>query len=96
MQTKRTVLYKTIFLASLWGAGFVSALVVVYCTYSVRQSTQALEMLRQEEARLQVVSGQYRLEQSSYAEYSRIETEAKKKLNMINPNPSDIILVYRK
>lgn len=88
--------YKIVFFGALWVGAFLTSLSVVYCTYSVRQSTQGLEVLRQEQERLLVISGQYLLEKSSYAEYSRVESEAKKKLKMVEPDPSNIVLVYRK
>lgn len=87
---------RIIFLMLLWLAAVGSALGVVYSTYSVRQTTIQLEALRKEANQLQVRTGQFLLEQSSRAEYSRIESEARKKLNMINPDPSNTILVIKK
>lgn len=80
----------------LWLAAVGSALGVVSSTYEARKSTQALEKLRSEASLLQVTSGKYLLEKSSLSAYSRIESLATKKLNMVIPDPENTVMVYRK
>lgn len=80
----------------IWLAIVSSAMGVVYSTYQARKATQALEELRREAVQLQVMSGQYLLERSSWAAYSRIEKIAQEKLNMKVPIPEQTILVYLK
>lgn len=69
---------------------------VVYSTYKARVATRTLEDLRREANALQVMSGQYMLEKSSWAAYTRIEDVATKKLNMKVPQADDTVLVYNR
>lgn len=73
-----------------------SAVGVVYSTFESRKATQELEELRREASGLQVMSGQFLLERSSWATYSRVEDIATKKLNMKVPALGRTVLVYRK
>ncbi|WP_370981287.1 cell division protein FtsL [Agaribacterium sp. ZY112] len=80
-------------LAFLWVLTLFSGLAVVYSTYVSRIKTQELESLRREGLALKVSAGQYKLELSSLASYSRIETLAEAKLEMTPPEPSKTVLV---
>lgn len=91
----RTLVLPIVFLF-LWMLSFGSALGVVYSTYQARKATQVLEELRREASGLQVMSGQYLLEKSSWAAYSRVEQIAQSELNMKVPIPEQTVLVYRK
>ena len=71
-----------------------SSLGVVYSTHKTRVATRTLEELRREENALQVMSGQYLLEKSSWAAYSRVEDIAARKLNMKVPQAENTVLVY--
>ncbi len=93
MAKKQVGALRIIFVALLWIGAFLSALAVVNSTFEVRQITIKLEALRKSANALQVISGQFLLEKSAQAEYSRVEREARKKLQMINPDPSNTILV---
>lgn len=82
-------------MAVLWIAVIVSALAVVASTQVVRRDINELETLRREASQLQVQWGQYLLEQSTWAAYSRVEQAATSELNMMAPTPNDIIMIAR-
>lgn len=95
-QTKKTsVLFKGFLLLGVWFFSVGSAMGVVYSTYSARKATQELESLRREAIGLRVMSGQYQLEKSSWAEYSRVEQLAREKLSMNIPEAEETKLIYR-
>lgn len=77
----------------LWLAVLTSALAIVYVTYDTRVKFNELETLRREENQLQVVWGQYLLEESTWAAYGRVEKLAQEKLEMDVPNAEDIIMI---
>ena len=78
-----------------WGLCISSAFGVVYSTFETRNATHELEELRREAAGLKVTSGQYLLEQSSLASYSRVEHIAKQRLGMFDPSAEQTVLVRR-
>lgn len=80
--------------ALLWLAVLASALAVVASTHQVRKHTNNLEVLRREAAQLQVEWGQYLLEQSTWAAYSRVEAIATKKLDMFPATAEQIVMVH--
>jgi len=80
----------------MWLFSLGSAMGVVYSTYESRRATQELEQLKREANRLRVVSGQFLLEKSSWAAYSRVEKVAVQELNMIVPERGKTVLVYKK
>lgn len=82
--------------AVLWLLVILSALVVVYVTYDTRVKFNALETLRREQGQLQLVWGQYLLEESTWAAYGRIEKLAEDKLSMQVPKAENIIMVMPK
>lgn len=77
----------------LWALVAVSALMVVSSTHQARLSFFELESLRREAQELEIQRGQYLLEQSTWAAYSRVENLAHKKLRMRLPEPTDIVMV---
>ena len=77
----------------LWVAVTGSAIGVVYVSYATRVQFNALETLRREQNQLQVVWGQYLLEESAWATYGRIENLAQEKLSMQVPTAEHIIMV---
>ena len=79
----------------LWLANIVSALAVVAVTQQVRRDTNELEALRRESADLEVQWGQYLLEQSTWASYTRVEKQASEQLGMKVPDASQIILIEK-
>ncbi|WP_052480923.1 cell division protein FtsL [Gilvimarinus agarilyticus] len=79
----------------LWLVNIVSALAVVAVTQEVRRDTNELEALRRESADLEVQWGQYLLEQSTWASYTRVEKQASEQLGMKVPDASQIILIEK-
>lgn len=86
---------KPLAFVALWLVTVGSALSVVYSSFEARKATDKLEALRREASGLEVTSGQYLLEQSSWAAYSRVEKMAASKLKMNVPEPDNTVLVYR-
>lgn len=82
-------------LLGLWLACVATAIGVVYSSFLSRQATQELEVLRRESTGLQVESGRYLLEKSTWAAYARIENIATKELKMQVPESEKTILVYK-
>lgn len=83
----------TLAVAILWVLVLVSALAVVASTHQTRNQVDRLETLRRDAAELQVVWGQYMLEQSTWAAYSRVERLARDELDMLLPRVEDIVMV---
>jgi len=83
----------TVAVAVLWVLVLVSALAVVASTHQTRNQVDRLETLRRDAAELQVVWGQYMLEQSTWAAYSRVERLAREELDMLLPRVEDIVMV---
>lgn len=79
--------------ALLWVLVVASALAVVASTHATRTRVNELETLRREAAELQVVWGQYMLEQSSWAAYGRVEQIARDELDMRLPGVDDVVMV---
>jgi cell division protein FtsL len=77
----------------LWLLVMGSALAVVASTHEVRQRVDALQTLRREAVELEVVWGQYLLEQSTWAAYGRIERLAENELAMKVPKAEQIVMV---
>jgi len=80
---------------SMWLAVVVSALAVVSVSQQCRQLYASLAMLQQDANQMQVEWGQYLLEQSSWASFSRIEQQATAELSMVVPKADSIVLVTR-
>ncbi|MFT7222679.1 MAG: cell division protein FtsL [Cellvibrionaceae bacterium] len=76
-----------------WVAVVASSLAVVYVSHDSRVKFNELENLRRDQSRLQVVWGQYLLEESTWAAYGRIEKLAQEKLSMQVPESRRIIQV---
>ncbi len=79
--------------ACLWVGVVLTALGVVESTQLVRRDVNHLETLRREAAQLQVEWGQYLLEESTWAAYSRIEGIATQELNMLAPTTERVVMV---
>ncbi len=77
----------------LWVALMASSLTVVYVTYDTRVKFNELETLRLEQNQLQVVWGQYLLEESTWAAYGRVEKLAQERLKMQVPESQQIIMI---
>jgi cell division protein FtsL len=77
----------------LWLAILVSGIGVVYSTHLSRQLFSELETKRRMTSDLHVEWGQYLLEQSTWAAYSRVERIAAEELKMQMPARDKIVLV---
>lgn len=95
-QTAKPIAPAALLVAALmWLLVIASALAVVASTHEVRKHTNTVETLRREAAQLQVEWGQYLLEQSTWASYSRVEAIATQKLNMYPATAEQIVMVKR-
>jgi cell division protein FtsL len=90
---KRIAPWALLLVVCLWISVVVSALMVVASTQQVRRDVNQLETLRREASHLQVEWGQYLLEESTWAAYSRIEGIANQELNMIAPTTEHVVMV---
>lgn len=90
---KRIAPWALLLLACLWILVVISALGVVASTQQVRRDVNQLETLRREASHLQVEWGQYLLEESTWAAYSRIEVIANKEISMIAPTTEHVVMV---
>ncbi len=86
-------LQSLLLLVVVWLSLIASAFSVIYVTYDTRVKFNYLETLRREENQLQVVWGQYLLEESAWAAYARVEQLAQEKLSMQVPESKNIIMV---
>ncbi len=91
----KTSVVRFLFIAAIWLTCVATALAVAYSTFQARKATQELELLRREFTQLQVASGQYLLEKSTWAAYSRVEKIAFDELGMKVPESEKTILVYK-
>lgn len=77
----------------LWLMVMATAIAVVNVTHASRLKLNQLEQLRRESNQLQVIWGQLLLEQGTWADYSRVEKLAQKKLNMKSPQIDEMVIV---
>lgn len=85
-----------ILLIFLWLALIASSLAIVFVTYETRVEFNHLEALKREQNKLQVVLGQYLLEESAWASFNRIEKIASERLQMQVPKAERIIMITSK
>jgi cell division protein FtsL len=98
LSTNRQAISVRMFVAAalLWLALTGSSLAVVVVTYETRADFNQLEALRREQNKLQVVLGQYLLEESTWASFNRIEKIASESLQMQVPKAEHIIMITSK
>ena len=72
---------------------FVSALATVYVHHHRRMQFVELRKLERERDAMQVVWGQLKLEQSTWATHERIERLALEKLDLHMPPAAEVVLV---
>jgi len=77
----------------LWMSVLLTALGVIYSTYDTRLKVNEISVLRHQKDELQVMWGQYLLEESTWASYGRVEKIATEKLLMQVPSNQQIITV---
>ncbi|MGQ9425989.1 cell division protein FtsL [Gilvimarinus sp. F26214L] len=77
----------------LWLIIMVSGIAVVYANHLSRQLLSELETKRRVGAELHVVWGQYLLEQSTWAAYSRVQNVAADELEMGTPAQEQLVVI---
>jgi len=80
-------------LAVLIVALFCSALGLIWVRHHNRQLFIELQQLQRQQDNLNQEWTQLQLEQSTWAQQHRIETIAREQLQMISPEPQDIIVI---
>ncbi|SFR89992.1 cell division protein FtsL [Dyella sp. OK004] len=83
------------FLLMLLAAVLVSAVGVVWTRHESRVLFVDLTRLQNQRDELNIEYGKLELEQATWAEPRRVDSEARQKLGMVNPKPQDIQLVRR-
>ncbi|GFZ92789.1 cell division protein FtsL [Dyella caseinilytica] len=81
------------FLLLLLSAVMVSAIAVVWTRHQSRALFVQLTQLQSQRDALNIEYGQLELEQATWAEPRRIDSEARTKLGMLSPRPQDVQLV---
>jgi cell division protein FtsL len=74
-------------------AVMVSAIAVVWTRHQSRSLFVQLTQLQGQRDALNIEFGQLELEQATWAEPRRIDSEARTKLGMLSPRPQDVQLV---
>jgi len=77
------------------GAVLASAVGVVWTRHESRVLFVELTRLQNQRDELNIEYGKLELEQATWAEPRRVDSEARQKLAMVNPKPQDIQLVRR-
>jgi len=77
----------------LWMTVLVSGFGVIYVGHQCRLLVSELARLQQQENNLQMVWGQYLLEQSSLSNLTLIESTAKRDLGMKVPQINEVVMV---
>ena len=77
------------------GAVLASAVGVVWTRHESRVLFVELSRLQNQRDELNIEYGKLELEQATWAEPRRVDSEARQKLGMVNPKPQDIQLVRR-
>ncbi|TBR36975.1 MULTISPECIES: cell division protein FtsL [Dyella] len=76
-------------------AVLASAVGVVWTRHESRVLFVELTRLQNQRDEINIEYGKLELEQATWAEPRRVDTEARQKLGMVNPRPQDIQLVRR-
>ncbi|MDO1529522.1 cell division protein FtsL [Fulvimonas sp. R45] len=77
----------------LLGVALVSAIGVVWTRHQSRALFVQLTQLQNQRDALNIEYGRLELEQATWAEPRRIDSEARSRLGMVTPRPQDIRLV---
>ena len=81
------------FLLMLLGAVLISAIGVVWTRHQSRVLFVQLTQLQNQRDDINIEYGKLELEQATWAEPRRIDSESRSKLSMVTPRPQDIQLV---
>jgi len=79
--------------ALLFGLMLASAVLLVYSKHQSRMLFVELQQLKVEMNALNTEWSQLQLEQSAWAEHSRVESIARERLSMVMPEPADVVFV---
>ena len=74
----------------------LSALGVVYATYETRRQYAEIQRLERQQDFLDSEFEKLLLEQSAWADYSRVDQLSREELDMASPKADDIIVVTRR
>jgi cell division protein FtsL len=77
----------------LWCLVLVSAAGAVWTRHRSRELFVELEQLNRDRHRLDVAWGQWQLEQSFWSQHAQVESTARRRLGMSNPDPAAIQVV---
>jgi cell division protein FtsL len=77
----------------LWCAVLVSAAGAVWSRHRARELFVELEQLNREHHQIEVVWGQWQIEQRAFSQHAQIETVARRRLQMSTPDPAAIQVV---
>ena len=80
-------------LAALLLAVLGSAIASVYARHEARRLFVELQSLTAERDRLNIDWGRLRIEQSTWASPGRVEQQARERLQMTVPDPSNVVIV---
>jgi cell division protein FtsL len=89
MEQKRAILIAS----ALTVASILTAIVCVYARHESRQLFTELQHLNAGRDALEVQWGQLQIEQSTWSSHSRVEEQARTKMQMRNPEPVEIRIV---
>jgi len=79
--------------ALMWVAVLVSATAAVWTRHRARELFVELEQLNRERHQLEVNWGQLQLEQTSWSQHAHVESTARRRLDMMTPDPATIQVV---
>lgn len=75
-------------------AVLASAVASVVSRHETRKAFAELQQIDNQHDELQVEFGRLQLEQATWAEYGRVETLARERLNMSQPQPAEQVVVH--
>jgi cell division protein FtsL len=85
---------RAVLVASLLAvASVATAIVCVYARHESRKLFTELQHLNEDRDAIEVEWGRLQIEQSTWSTHSMVEDKARNKMNMRNPEPSEIRVV---
>ncbi len=76
-------------------ASVVTSIACVYARHESRKLFTELQHLTAERDRLEVDWGRLQIEQSTWSTHSRVEEQARRKMQMRNPEPAEIRVISK-
>jgi len=90
-EQKKSLLVATV----LSVASIATAIACVYARHESRKLFTELQHLTAERDALEVEWGQLQIEQSTWSTHSRVEEQARRKMQMRNPEPTEIRVITK-